>query len=900
MKKIICVLLIGLMFFAHGGVTLAIVEAKSAQTKKVNAQAQAQKQQAMQQSRQKQAAAIMAQKAALTSQVSKTNANAKPIELAFVFDGPSDKNKQVLETFQQVITRSLLPDYKAIFSKDLVYTGDWTQQGAKAVSDKALASRARMVISLGYMSSLYYSEKKNKNKYVVTIDQYGLRDFGDKFFNPMQQMANDVVTFKKLVPDMQRVAILINESYYKTQKDWNALISRKLKEKNCDLAFSVIPVNSNISASLAKIPNNVDTVFVTPLYNLSTEQRAELYKEINTKKLPSYSSVGKEDVELGAMLGTSTADVDKKLAEATSFSIHGVLHGNAVKNEKIPFYDDKIIFYNSDIGEALGYVPPLRLLNNATTISHKKVPEYDLDGLLTALDESNLDIARKKFLVHAALRSVASAYMRYLPTLRFDLGWQNYNSSYANSYADVPKHIGLFTMAIDQPIYSPDLVSNILLKHKKLKFDKAEYVMTKANIEYQIANLYINTLMLMNAIQVQEEQVQETRENLAIARVREKTGKCGYEEVFRWAGVVSEEEKKLLEMQAEFKNAKIQIAKLLNKDQKEDFTFKPLTASDPAFFTSDLHIIDHVRNPERLGKFTDMLVQTAQYISPETVKLKAAIAMKKVEIGNYAQKFFLPNAKISLERSHQFNRSLPYENAGHNQLKAVTASAKANEAQARGMQTAQTNAAAAAAAAGGMETQAGQTAYAQTLWTGTSQAVGAGAQAFANNWATSPWLSLDKDSTRLLIAAEWKPIEGGHKIAEIARCKSELNELKAYLEEVNSEIEMKVRSVVNNAIAKYFMIEKSYKAMFAQSENYQTVKAKYLLGEVPINQIADAQQLYFDAKIDSMNSQYEFFKELIWVQRAMLSVNWAKAPEKAKKWIEKVPDILPPEDDFTL
>ena len=900
MKKTICTLLVGFMVILHCSSAFAIVEvskikhkpitpaqkraaAAAAQKQSAAAAANKQKQQqAMQQSRQKQAAAIMAQKAELTSQVQKVNKNAKPIELAFVFDGPSDKNEQVLKTFQDVITRSLLPDYKAVFSKDLVYTGNWTQESAKLVSDKALASRARMVVSLGYMSSVYYSEKKNKNKYVVTIDQYGLRDFGDKFFNPMQQMANNVVTFKKLVPDMKKVAILMNESYYKTQKDWNTLITKKLKDKSCDVDFAVVPINSNISASLAKMPSDVDAVFVTPLYNISTEQRTKLYEEINSRKLPSFSSVGKEEVELGALLGTSTADVDKKLAEATSFSIHGVLHGNAVKNEKIPFYDDNIIFYNSDTGEALGYVPPLRLLNNATTISHKKLPEYDLNALLTALDESNLDMARKKYLVYAALRSVASAYMRYLPTLRFDLGWQNYNSSYANSYADVPKHVGLFTMAIDQPIYSPDLVSNILVKHKKLKFDKAEYIMTKSNIEYQLANLYINTLMLMNAIEVQEEQVQETRENLAIARVREKTGKCGYEEVFRWAGVVSEEEKKLLEMQAEFKNAKIQISKLLNKDQKQDFTFKPLTANDPAFFTSDIHIIDHVRNPERLGRFTEMLVETAKYISPETVKLKAAIAMKKIEMGNYAQKFFLPNAKISLERAHQFDRQLPYENDGHQQLKAVHAAAEGGKAQAQ-----TTGAYFAGGGAGAVGANAANILLAQ-------------AQGFQNGWNSTPWLNLDKDSTRLLIAAEWKPIEGGHKIAEIARCKSELNELKAYLEEVNAEIEMKVRSVVNNAIAKYFMIEKSYKAMFAQSENYQTVKAKYLLGEAPINQIADAQELYFSAKIDSLNSQYEFFKELIWVQRAMLSVNWAKAPDKAKKWIEKVPEMLPPEDDFTL
>ena len=779
-------------------------------------------------------------------------ANAKPIDLAFVFDGPSDKNAEVLQIFQKTITRSLLPDYKANFPKDLIFTGDWTNKGAIAASDKALASRARMVISLGYMSSEYYSGKNNKNKYVVTIDQYGLRDFGDKFFNPIQQMANDFVTFQKLVPNIKKSAILVNENYYKASPNLNNTVAKKLKEKNCDLQYAIIPVNTDVSGSLSKIPSDVDSVFVTPLYNLSSAQRKDLYKYINNKKLPSFSSVGREDVDLGALLGTSTMDVDKKLAEATSFNIHGVLHGKAVKNEKIPFYDDKIIFYNSDTGEALGYTAPLRLLNNSVTITHKQLPTYDLAALLNALDENNLDIARKRFLISAARRSVASAYLRYLPTLRIDLGYQTYNSDYAESYADIPTRAGVLTLAMDQVLYSPDLVTNIIVKHKKLKFNKAEEALTKANTEYQTANLYIDTLMLENMIKVQEENVQEMRENLAIARVREKTGKCGYEEVLRWAGAVSEAEKRLLSMQADYKNIKVHINKLLNKDQKSDFVFKPLTANDPAFFTTDLHIIDHVRNPQKLGKFTDMLVSEVIYLSPETTKLKAAIAMKKAEMSNYAQKFIMPNAKMSLEYSTQFDRHIPYETAGHNQMKLVA---------------------------------------------GSAAKVGLIPPAMALN---SPYLGLDKNSFRFFVGAQWRPIEGGHKIAEIARCKSELNELNAYLEEVNTEIEMKVRSVVNRAISKYFIIEKSYKSMFAEAENYQMVKAKYLMGEVPINQLVDAQHMYFSAKTEALNSQYEFFKELIWVQRGLLSVDWSKASDNAKKWIKGIPEILPAEPDFTL
>ena len=768
--------------------------------------------------------------------------NARTIELAFVFDGPSDKNQSVLKTFQTTITRSLLPDYKASFPQELIFTGDWTEAGAAKVSEKALASRATMVVSLGFMSSTYYTGKTNKNKFVVTLDQYGLRDLSDAFFNPVKQYVNDFVLFQKLVPNQTKTAVLMNESFYKTQKDWHSIIVKKLKEKGCENDVVVLPVSTDVTASLAKLPSDVNAVFVTPLFNLSTEQRKEMYSIINAKKLPTFSTVGREDVDLGAMIGTSARELDKKLAEATSFNIYGALKGNKVKSEKIPYYDDEIIFYNKDTGVTVGYSAPLRLLNNCEIVSHKPLAKYDLTYIMNTLQEQNLDIARKKQLVNAARRATTSAYLKYLPTLRLDLGHQSYNDKYAYSYSDVPTRVGQFVVAMDQMIYAPDLVTNIIVKHKKLKFDKAEAILTEATMGHEIGNLYIDTLIFENMIKVQEEYLQETRENLAIAKVRMQTGKCGNEEVLRWAGEVSEAEKRLLNMKADYNNIKIHINKILFKDQKEVFNLNPLTAKDPAFFTSDIHIIDHVRTPEKLAKFTDMLVEEVKYLSPETVKLKAAIAMKKAEISNYAQKFIMPNAKLSLEYGTQFDRNLPYEKAG----------------------------------------------------------IGSMQLAAYNSGLPMPMSYLDQHSTRVMVMAQWKPIEGGTKIAEIARCKAELNELNMYLDQVNTELEMNVRSVVNRAIAKYFMIEKSYKAMFAEAENYQMVKARYLRGESPINQLVDAQHLYTKAKVEALNSQNEFFKELLWVQRGLVCMNWTKATEEAKNFIKKIPEVLPAEADFSL
>ena len=106
------------------------------------------------------------------------------------------------------------------------------------------------------------------------------------------------------------------------------------------------------------------------------------------------------------------------------------------------------------------------------------------------------------------------------------------------------------------------------------------------------------------------------------------------------------------------------------------------------------------------------------------------------------------------------------------------------------------------------------------------------------------------------------------------RIKAELDELKRYEDEVKTVIEEHVRTTINKAIAGYLSIEKNFKAMYAAAENYKQVKMNYNMGKSTIAQLLDAQQTFLDSKLAALNSQYVFFKELVWVQRALCSINW--------------------------
>lgn len=771
-----------------------------------------------------------------TIQKAGVSSNKNIIKFAFVFDGPSDKNEKVLKQFQKTISKSVSSDYNASFPQNLIFVGDWTEQGIKKASDKALNSDAIMVISLGYLSSKYYSQTKNKQKFVITIDQYGIRDFGDAMFNPVQQAVEKIDLFKRLT-NFNKVAILINESYYKTQKDWNKFLEPKLGPKKIN--YTTISVNGSVENVMSKLPADADAVFITPLYNLSSEQRKDLFDQLAAKKIKTFSTVGKEDVELGALLGSGALDIDRKLAEATSFNIQGVLKGEKYKSEKIYFYEDEILSINMDTASAIGYMPHLRLLNNAEVISKKAKPTYDLSAVFNTLDKQNIDIERKRLLVDAAKKSALGATLKYLPTIGMTVGFQQYSDDFAESAKmTTPEKTGVFRIGMDQVIYSPALVTNILIKNKKVDFQKSEQKVMEQNMGIDVALLYIQTLMLENAIKNQKEYIKESRENLAIARVREKMGMCGKEEILRWASQLNINEQHLLEMDADYKNVKLHISKILNNAQNVDFQLGELRANDPAFYTSDLHVIDYVRTPEALEKFTVMLVDEAIEAAPELAKLRAAIKMKDYEEKMYLQKFILPDAKLSLEYTSLFGREYTSP---------------------------------------------------------TTLPV--------NDLRTGKLLTLppaNPTNGRLGLFAQWTPIEGGSKIAEIKRVKAEKAELNKYMDEVEITLEQEIRGVVNKALSAYFSIEKNYKAMFAAQENYYEVKDLYLKGKAPITQVVDAQQTYLTAKLQASNSQYEFFKELVWVQRGICSVNWAQASPEAKAWIQKVKTNLVEMQDIRL
>ena len=285
------------------------------------------------------------------------------------------------------------------------------------------------------------------------------------------------------------------------------------------------------------------------------------------------------------------------------------------------------------------------------------------------------------------------------------------------------------------------------------------------------------------------------------------------------------------------------------QDQSKDFELAPIKATDKTFFTSEINVINHLGTEQNLETFIKMLVDESYKVSPELAKLRTAQQMKKTEMAMYIQKFVLPDAKMELTYTTLPGRHYASEYPSMVMLPTY-----------------------------GPAGQIGSTALPLGQMLGHA----------------------NKDNVYFGIFAQWKPIEGGTKFAEIARTKAELNELQRYEDEVKTQLEEEIRMIVNRALAGYFSIDKNYKAMFAAQENYQRVKAQYLAGKIPVSQLTDSQAVYLESKEKAMNSQYVFFKEVVWVQRGICAVDWEKAPQQAHEFIKKLRSTLSYQEDITL
>src|SRR6185295_14665129 len=146
---------------------------------------------------------------------------------------------------------------------------------------------------------------------------------------------------------------------------------------------------ADVNTVLANLPEGVDAVYVTPL-RFTEPQLRELAQGLVSRRLPSFSVVGRSEVEQGLLMSTGGAERDvERLARRVVLMVQRVAGGEDPARFEVAFPTEQRLLINMRVAHQIGFSPRWQYLADAEQIEAEVIgarPLTLLEAMRAALD----------------------------------------------------------------------------------------------------------------------------------------------------------------------------------------------------------------------------------------------------------------------------------------------------------------------------------------------------------------------------------------------------------------------------------------------------------------------------------------------------------------------------------
>jgi len=300
---------------------------------------------------------------------------AREIRVAVVTDGDAGRQVFSAAAIEKEIANVASADTTIVLPPESRFAGDWSLEGANAALDRALAARdVDVVITIGILTSQQAARRASLSKpviaplvidpilqgYPLTEGRSGRRNF--TYVADFQSVANEVRAFHEIVGFRNMVA-LVDDSLIGALPQ---LAGKATELANAlDVRIGIVRVGADPAAALASIPAGTDAVYVTPLRFDDAQVRA-LAQGLAARKLPSFSVVGRSELEAGLLMTTGGAERDtERLARRVVLMIQRIAAGENPANFDVSFPTAQRLVLNMRVARDIGFSPRWQFLSDS-------------------------------------------------------------------------------------------------------------------------------------------------------------------------------------------------------------------------------------------------------------------------------------------------------------------------------------------------------------------------------------------------------------------------------------------------------------------------------------------------------------------------------------------------------
>jgi outer membrane protein TolC len=566
------------------------------------------------------------------------------LRIGTVVDGHWARESGTVEKFREEISAVLEGIRDVRFPDSASLEGGWTKEGVEKALDTLLTDpEVDVVLALGRYASYLAASGGEPAKpviaaFVISAESQklpwkegtsGVRNLN--YIEAFDTLPRDLKTFREIVP-FDRLAVLGDGFLVGTVpvlKDYVETVGRDYADR-----ITIILGEDSVDEILARLPENVDAVVVSPLPRISDNDFQKLAKGLIERGLPGYSTVGREEVEAGLLASMTPATAMDSLARAVP----------------VTFDPGQQFTINMATARAIDVYPSLLVMTAADLLHEERT---DIERVLTlesAVREAlaaNLDLLSADRDVAAGAQKVRERLSDLLPQVDISSGAAVIDDDRAAaSMGQAPEKSWTGSVGASQIIYSDRTWAVYTIeKH----FQRARESLRQSlglDIALSTAVTYLNVKRAEALERIQEENLRLTRANLRRARIRVDVGIAGPEEIYRWESELAGGRQEVLRVQARTENARTNLNRLLNRPLQEEFILHEVPADE-----ADLALVKElftrmIEDRKAFQVTRDYMVKQGQVISPDLQTLDAEITARKRTVTSAKRAFWLPDFSL--------------------------------------------------------------------------------------------------------------------------------------------------------------------------------------------------------------------------------------------------------------
>ncbi|MCA9751445.1 MAG: hypothetical protein KC591_04590, partial [Gemmatimonadetes bacterium] len=293
-------------------------------------------------------------------------------QVVAVVDGPWERNDAILAIFRTELVGLLGDEFGVTLDDADVRVADWTVAGIRRTLDAAFADPdVDVVIALGVIASGEMVRRTSFPKPAIAPFVIDPEVQGAPLVNGVSGVHNlayitavnhsrrDLKTFLELVR-FEKLAVLVTSTVMESFPEMPDRMRAIGREQGVDL--TIVPVTDSAAAALAALPPDTQAVYVAPLLRLPDSEFDALAAGLIERKLPSFSLLGRLEVERGILAGLTPKEEFERIARRTALNIQRILLGEDASTLPVHFPNVERLSINLATARAIGVRPSWSIL----------------------------------------------------------------------------------------------------------------------------------------------------------------------------------------------------------------------------------------------------------------------------------------------------------------------------------------------------------------------------------------------------------------------------------------------------------------------------------------------------------------------------------------------------------